>query len=77
MSFNDLVLTDVEFKGCGIKHMSFSGATLKNIKFSAGFTLTGKFYKQLGTIDFTDAKMDKVTYAMLQTYCNLEKVIII
>ena len=77
MLFDDQVLTNVEFKGCGVKNMSFRGATLKNIKFSAGFTLTGKFYKQLATIDFKGAKMDKVTYAMLSTYCKLDDVQIV
>jgi uncharacterized protein YjbI with pentapeptide repeats len=68
----------VKFDKAWLGNVSFVGATLKNVLFKPPFSLTNKYYKAIQTINFSGAKMDKLTYASLKgLYIDLSKVIVI
>lgn len=69
---------DVKFQKAALNEAIFNGATLKNVSFRPAYAITNKYYKAIQTINFTNAKMDKLTYASLKGLgANLTGVIII
>ncbi len=71
----------VKFDMAALAGASFKGATIKNVAFMAPFTWhtwTKKYYRAIKTINFEDAKMDKLTYAALKGMeADLSKVTVI
>ena len=66
VSFDGQVFDSVKFEKTMLTNASFRSTTLRNVSFCTLNTITKKFYKAIKTIDFTDAKMDKLTYAALK-----------
>jgi uncharacterized protein YjbI with pentapeptide repeats len=71
----------VKFDMAALNEVSFRGATFRNVSFVAAitwYTWSKKYYRAIKTICFDDAKMDKLTYAMLKGMeADLSKVTII
>lgn len=57
---------DVRFDNAGLKEVSFRGATLKNVSFRSTYAITNKYYRNLKTISFDGAMIDKLTAAVLK-----------
>ena len=71
----------VKFDLSAMNDVSFKGATLKNVSFISAdtwHTWTKKYYRAIKTICFDDARMDKLTYAVLKGMeADLSKVTVI
>ena len=64
--FDRQTFKGVKFHNTALTGASFKGATLQNVSFRAQYALTNKYYRQLKTIHFDGAIMDKLTYAALK-----------
>jgi uncharacterized protein YjbI with pentapeptide repeats len=66
---------NVKFHNGALTDATFNGATLKNVSFRSTFALTNKYYRDIKTIRFAGARMDKLTYAALKSIgANLSEV---
>ncbi|GAB7044256.1 MULTISPECIES: pentapeptide repeat-containing protein [Catenuloplanes] len=65
LSFDGAALTSVRFDRAGLEGASFRGAILRDVSFRAW---SRKYRNALRTVDFTGARMDKLTYAGLKGY---------
>jgi uncharacterized protein YjbI with pentapeptide repeats len=78
LRLDGLTFIGVHFGKAALSEVSFQGATLRNVSFHPGFTLTKKFYRALKTVCFDGAMMDKLTYAALKGLeADLSKVTIV
>jgi uncharacterized protein YjbI with pentapeptide repeats len=58
--------TSVKFDKAALSKATFKGSTLKNVSFRPTFALTNKYYRDVRSICFEGAMMDKLTYASLK-----------
>jgi len=78
MCLDGLTFIGVKFDKSTLNEATFKGATLRNVSFLPAFGLTNKSYRDLKTIRFDGAMMDKLTYAALKGLgVDLSKVTII
>lgn len=76
--FNLSDLSKVSFEGLKIIGANFDYAGLKNTNFRNTILINVSFKSDVKKTDFTDAKMDKLTYAILKGYnANLDSVTIL
>ncbi|BFT70367.1 pentapeptide repeat-containing protein [Paenibacillus sp. P36] len=76
--FDGQAFIGVKFDKAALNGVSFRNATLKNVSFLSGFTLSKKYYRAIQSIIFDGATMDKLTYAALKGMeANLSKVTVI
>jgi uncharacterized protein YjbI with pentapeptide repeats len=78
LNFDGQTFVGVTFDKSALNDMTFRGATLKNVSFVSMYSISNKYYKAIGTIQFDGAIMDKLTYAALKgANANLDNVTII
>ncbi len=78
LRLDGLTFIGVKFDRSTLNEATFKGSTLKNVSFSPAFALTNKYYRALKTINFDGARMDKLTFAALNSLgVDLSKVTII
>jgi len=78
LCLDGLTFIGVKFDKSTLNEVTFKGATLRNVSFLPAFGLTNKSYRDLKTINFDGAMMDKLTYAALKGLgVDLSKVTII
>lgn len=65
LDFGGAALTSVRFDRAGLEGATFRGAILRDVSFRAW---SRKYRNALRTVDFTGARMDKLTYAGLKGY---------
>lgn len=79
--FDGQTFIGVKFDNASLNEVSFKGATFRNVSFLSAVTWTSwskKYYRAIKTINFEDAKMDKLTYATLKGLeADLSKVTVI
>jgi len=77
--FDGQTFIGVQFDKSALNEVSFRGTTLKNVSFTVPFSVTNKSYRDMKTICFDDAMMDKLTYAALKglRVIDLSKVTVI
>ncbi|MBB6734477.1 pentapeptide repeat-containing protein [Cohnella zeiphila] len=76
--FDESTFIGVQFGKAALSEVSFKGATLKNVSFHPGFTLSKKYYRAIKTVCFDGAMMDKLTFAALKGMeADLSKVTVI
>lgn len=66
LNFDGAVFTSVKFDKAGLEGVSMRGAILRDCSFRGGWS--NRYYKTLKTIDFTGARMDKLTFAALKGF---------
>jgi uncharacterized protein YjbI with pentapeptide repeats len=78
ISFDGQVFVDVKFDNADLANSSFRGVILRNVSFRPTFALTNRYYKNIKTIDFDGASMDKLTYAALKGVgVSLENIVLL
>ncbi len=78
LCFDGQAFIGVKFDKAALNEVTFQGATLKNVSFLPGFTLSKKYYRAIKTICFDGAMIDKLTYAGLKGLgADLSKVTVI
>jgi len=77
--FDGQTFIGVRFDKSSLNDVSFKGATLRNVSITPPFSVTNKSYRDMKTICFDGARMDKLTYAALKglRVIDLSKVTII
>ncbi len=63
LHFDGMTLTSITFDRAGLEGVTFRGAILRDVSFRSW---SRRYYKTLRTVDFTGARMDKLTYAALK-----------
>jgi uncharacterized protein YjbI with pentapeptide repeats len=66
LSFDGAALTGVKFDRAGLEGVSMRGAILRDCSFRGGWSK--RYYKNLRTVDFEGARMDKLTFAALKGF---------